>query len=619
MAVNNKFIHWLTQSGGGIRVPLLITFSVLWLFSFAVLFFISYNNANELVQQSISEKFEEVFLFYDEKIAEQAKIQELALFHLSQNEAILSALQASDRSKLITLSKPIFKELNKTNFITHFYFIAVDKTVIYRAHAPQRMGDIITRETLKRASENNYVASGMEFGVLGTFTLRSVKPVFINAKLIGYIELGMEIGHVIRQTEHQFNIDIVELIDINLVNNNVKEAIYKLTGRVSDEALVSDYLTIHARNKELDTFRRTNLNEVVKSILVSGLKFEFDNGYAFMYQPIIDFVGNNIGKFIVFTDVSLALEKRNNSLQQAIAFLLLMFVVGFLIFNFVLVVIDNQIKNYQKDLFGQRSNLKATIKQLKSTQAQLIEKEKFAALGNLVAGVAHEVNTPIGMGVTASTFLQDRITELKLAFEREELTAKQLEKFVKEGQETSQIIFSNLARAADLVSSFKQVAVDQSSDQHRKFNVVKLIDEVILSLRPHLKKTNHQIHVNCDKNLSIDSIPGALSQIIINLIMNSIIHGFEQTNEGEVTIDITVKDNHFYLNYKDNGKGIPEEFISRVFEPFVTTKRGEGGTGLGMHLVYNLVTQALDGDVRLYSQVDNGVSLDITFPIQNTG
>lgn len=280
--------------------------------------------------------------------------------------------------------------------------------------------------------------------------------------------------------------------------------------------------------------------------------------------------------------------------------------------------------NLEQKIADRTSALKASNQELLNTlatlhqyQHQIIETEKMASLGQMVAGIAHEVNTPIGLGVTASTLLQDKVQDISAAFEQKTLTSSQLARFIDESKENLGIIYRNLERAADLVSSFKQVAVDQSNENTRQFNVLQLINEVLLSLRPNLKKTTHQIQINCPDDLSVNSKPGPISQILINLIMNSLIHAFEQLPAGQITISVVLKQHRCYLLYEDNGCGVPEQIRKRIFDPFVTTKRGEGGSGLGLHLVYNLVTQALNGNIKFESNLGHGVQIDIDFPVRN--
>ena len=259
-----------------------------------------------------------------------------------------------------------------------------------------------------------------------------------------------------------------------------------------------------------------------------------------------------------------------------------------------------------------------TLEKLHQFQRQIVQNEKMASLGDMVAGVAHEVNTPIGLGVTASTMMLDRLAIIQKDFENKTLKASAMKRFLDESNENLNIIYRNLNRAAELISSFKQVAVDQTSESSRSFCVEQLVNEILLSLQPRLKKLKHNINVVCDPTLSVETKAGPINQILINLIMNSVIHGFENIEEGTIGISAElVSSNKLKLVYTDNGKGISPEIRKRIFDPFVTTKRGQGGSGLGMHLVYNLVTQALNGSISITSEEGKGVEFSILFPVAN--
>ncbi len=258
--------------------------------------------------------------------------------------------------------------------------------------------------------------------------------------------------------------------------------------------------------------------------------------------------------------------------------------------------------------------LLSTLEKLHQFQGQLVETEKMASLGDMVAGIAHEVNTPIGLGVTASTLMSDRLGEIKQAFEDKSLKSSQLKKFLTQGEENIGIIYRNLERAAKLISSFKKVAVDQSSVDSRVFNVNELLEEVLTTLKAKLNKKHIKLTIDCPADLIVESKPGPINQILINLILNSIIHGFESKPDGTINISVIYLSEQLHISYKDNGVGINESIKAKIFEPFTTTKRGSGGSGLGLHLVFNIVTQALNGHIDFESNVGLGTTFNITFP-----
>jgi len=262
------------------------------------------------------------------------------------------------------------------------------------------------------------------------------------------------------------------------------------------------------------------------------------------------------------------------------------------------------------------SDLNQVIEQLKATQKELIQKEKMASLGGLVAGIAHEINTPLGICVTGVSHLQEEYRIIKKTVASNTLTEAKLMDFFEDMEEVLTILATNTQRGASLVNSFKQVAVDQSSNEIRNINFHHYIDEVILSLRPTLKRTQIVINVDCDVGLEISVNAGAISQIFTNLILNSVKHGFSDSAEGSILIEAYEKNSNIILRYRDNGVGIDDKALGLLFEPFYTTKRGEGGSGLGTHLVYNLVTSSLKGKITVKSQVGKGLAYLIKFPIE---
>lgn len=264
-------------------------------------------------------------------------------------------------------------------------------------------------------------------------------------------------------------------------------------------------------------------------------------------------------------------------------------------------------------------NLEGRYKELQLAQKQLVESEKMVALGNLVAGVSHEINTPIGIGVTAVSYMEEKATAFQTLFENNKMKRSDLDDFLHAVRETTGMIQSNLFRASELIRSFKQVAVDRSVEIKRSFNLGAYIREVLVSLQPNLKKTKHRVEVAGEENLIVFSDPGAVSQIITNLIMNSLVHAFEPDTEGRIAIDLLASDDTAVLRYCDNGKGMSSDVAAQIFNPFFTTNRSGGGTGLGMHIVYNLVTQSLGGTIQCDSKPDAGTTFIIEFPIMHAG
>lgn len=271
----------------------------------------------------------------------------------------------------------------------------------------------------------------------------------------------------------------------------------------------------------------------------------------------------------------------------------------------------------ENKVYERTKELEESLENLQETQQQLVEQEKMASLGELVAGVAHEINTPIGVGITAVSHLTESIERINKAFNSGTLTKKQFTDMLSAILESAGIVESNLLRAADLVKAFKAVAVDQTSAEPRLFALNSYIQDILTSLRPKLKRTQHEIVTDIPEDLDLYCDPGVVSQIITNLIMNSLNHAFQGDQIGQISIRACMRESDFYLIYEDNGKGIEQSILSRLFDPFVTTKRGQGGSGLGTHIIYNLVTQALGGRIQCHSEPDQGALFEIIIPLDN--
>ncbi len=255
-----------------------------------------------------------------------------------------------------------------------------------------------------------------------------------------------------------------------------------------------------------------------------------------------------------------------------------------------------------RDLAAQRSQIETIEKQ-----------ERLSSLGALVAGVAHEINTPIGVAVTAASYLSDLTDKLDRDYRNQTANRASLEEYIETAAEGSSMILKNLERAASLISSFKRISVDQTSDQRRTFNLQQLIDDILVTLRPQLRQSSHRVSAECPPDLVLDGYPGLITQILTNLIMNSLVHAFPGTQAGRIDLTVAVRGGAVAFTYRDDGVGAPERVLDRMFEPFFTTKRGSGGSGLGLSIVHTLVTQKLGGEITA-SRAEPGLRFEIVLP-----
>ena len=275
--------------------------------------------------------------------------------------------------------------------------------------------------------------------------------------------------------------------------------------------------------------------------------------------------------------------------------------------------LEQTVSERTSELRTSNEHLQNSLDQFKKAQQELIQNEKMASLGTLVSGVAHEVNTPLGIAITAASHLKEELRITSQALANNTLTKSGFENFVKDSLETESLLTNNLHRAASLIKSFKLVAVDQSSEEQRDINLHAYINEILQSLRPKLKNTQINVINEVPLGIHLMVAPGTLAQIYTNLIMNSITHGYDDgKQEGTIHLSAKKRDDHLRLLYSDDGAGMDTKTLRKIYDPFYTTRRSKGGSGLGMNIVYNLVTSKLHGNIETKSQPGAGIQVTMS-------
>ncbi len=283
--------------------------------------------------------------------------------------------------------------------------------------------------------------------------------------------------------------------------------------------------------------------------------------------------------------------------------------------------LEVRVQQRTHELETSKTQIEESLKQLQEAQKQLITSEKLAGLGSLVAGVAHELNTPIGNSVTVSSTINHLAMELKRESDEGKLRRSNLNHFIARVEEAADLLDKNLGRASELITSFKNVAVDQTSELRREFQLRKIMEELAVTLRPKLRKVNIQLVIDVPPDIIMDSYPGPLTQVIANLFNNALIHAFEDITDGQVTwyASIDEKDPAYVkMQFSDTGKGIDPQIIGRIFDPFFTTKFGQGGSGLGLNICHNIVEGVLEGKISVSSTLKVGTTFIIRIPIRAT-
>lgn len=278
--------------------------------------------------------------------------------------------------------------------------------------------------------------------------------------------------------------------------------------------------------------------------------------------------------------------------------------------------LEERVRQRTQSLEETNKELGNALDSLTTMQVELIRSEKMAALGSLVAGIAHELNTPIGNSVTVASTLQDHAESMENELSNNQPRRSILAKLTRETSKGANILVRSLDRAAQLILSFKQVAVDQSSNHRRNFDLSTTLNEILATLEPMYSRTAHRLHIDFASDISMESYPGALAQILTNSVNNSLTHAFEQMEHGNMYLKTRLFGQHqVEIIFSDDGSGISPEHLARVFDPFFTTKLGKGGSGLGMHIVYNLVTDVLGGKIELESEPGKGTTISLLLPL----
>jgi len=265
-------------------------------------------------------------------------------------------------------------------------------------------------------------------------------------------------------------------------------------------------------------------------------------------------------------------------------------------------------------LRSEKEKAEQALANLQLAQSQLVESEKMASLGSLVAGISHEINTPLGVARTSASHVEDVAQRLENDFNAGTLTKKDMKQYLDTFKDGLHLMTANLVRASDLMHSFKQVSADQSYDEQRRFNLNEYLNETIYTLKPNLKRYKVAILLDCDEGIFVESFPGAISQVFTNLIMNSLMHAYKEQDTGRIQIKVADLEDSLEIIYSDDGAGMSKEIQKQIFDPFFTTKRGKGGTGLGMHIIYNLISHKLQGNIEVHSEMGNGSEFKISLP-----
>lgn len=449
-------------------------------------------------------------------------------------------------------------------------------------------------------------------------------PILLGDRLLGVINLYLQQDHV-RDVEEIRFLETVAQTMAGIIDRKISERKLRYLSQAMEQSPISVVITdtkgrieyvnpscCRVSGYEMDELLGRSAN-IFKSGEMSTSMYQFlwktiqagdvwrgelfnrrKSGELFWEDASISPIRNEHGKVRYFMAVKEDITQRKN-LETALADLLS--------------TLDIRVMERTQEL-------NAKIDELEHTRGELVKSEKMASLGRLVAGFAHEINTPIGVAVTAFSLVSEAVKSMETMLQRDEVTEEELQGVMSTIRDASELALANISRAGTLVSSFKRTSVDQSADIQRLFMVREVAQDVIRSLHNQIKKTRISVHVQIEPSLRVFGWPGTLEQILTNFIINSLTYGYTDENPyGTIIITASIKDGWMALDYSDDGRGMEESVRNMAFEPFFTTGRSHGGSGLGLYLCYNIVTSQLKGTISCVSSLGHGVRFHISFPV----
>ncbi|HUL93765.1 MAG TPA: ATP-binding protein [Burkholderiales bacterium] len=630
----------------GIRARVLLLLAAALSLLTLVFFWMFVRDADHRRAEDIARAASTLELMVEAKSAETVGVMRSLSSLIMSDPRLAQGLRTRNRDVLFRLAEPILRKVRAENGITHFYFILPDRTMLLRVQQPADWGDRIDRQVLQKAQRTGEPAWGNEQGPFGTLTLRVVHPWRVGGELIGYFELGVEFEDVMKSVVGQLDMDVFVAADKRLFDRQKFESAKKVS---SHQAFWDEFPSTLVLS-------RTGPIPPPVAAYFRGLRGAYEkkalevawNGHVSqaIMVPFTGIGGGMLGQTVVLRDITAGVADSRRAVASVVAAAVLVGA-ALLVFFYVflgriqrlvvqrterLVETERKLEQEQAELIRLNAELEQRVTErttelvaanrelrdaldgLKATQGMLINSEKHAALGRLVAGVAHELNTPIGNSLLAASTFAERCER----FARDAdagLRRSTLDAYVADSREAAQILQRNLEKAGNLISSFKQVAADQTSSQRRAFLLNELIDEVLLAHRPVLRKMSVVAESDVPAGIRLDSYPGPLGQVLGNLIVNAVQHGYDGYEQGSISVSARLLEpNRVELAVRDRGRGISEQNLKRVFDPFFTTRLGSGGTGLGLSICHSLVTQVLGGEISVESTLGAGTSVIIRIP-----
>lgn len=510
---------------------------------------------------------------------------------LANQENVKEALTKADRETLEKVMLPTWHLLKTEYNVKQFQFHTAKGESFKRMHAPHRYGDSLVkfRHTLVEALQRKTPIVGLEKGVYGV-GIRGVVPILgTDNEVLGSVELGFSFDE--------------DFLNTFVSDTNIEVIVYFKDG---------ENYSLYASTLEESELSINNLKPTYNQEILHW-ESEINNKYYLFFSDIVnDFNGSKMGYVIFRVD-------RGFYHQSAIKAYLLaggILAIG-LILIVVIFLINRSILRRKKQSEQQKAKLEKSEAQNKNMLNYILEKEKISSLNQVVAGVAHEINTPLGVCVTANSYLIDKITKLDTEFTGDQLTRERLSNFILSSSESAGLINANLSRMGQLINRFKELSTKASSNSKNQLCIAEIISYVVKSFENQIQKIGMKVIVDIDESLEINGNSVDFVNIANHAISNAIQHGTELNQAPVLIISAIQKEGELILAFSDNGQGVDAELLQHLFEPFYTTARNQQCTGLGLNVIYNTVVHNLNGNVEIFSpsQATGGFTVQIKIPL----
>ncbi len=569
------------------------------------------------------------FIAGDERVQQLFLAGKLAVAEEGGGKGGIKADQA--RQQLLGMVGPGWNAMRERYRVRQLHFhLGPGSNSFLRVHRPEKYGDNMdeVRYTIVDANQKLINTRGFETGRVYS-GIRGVTPVFAldpdtGAKEhVGALEAGTSFPVMFSTLRNHLNSQFAVLLHKRHMAINVWPEF--LDQLIKNKPLLGDfYIEASSDRQWLMQLMHAldNRLETDKTVLLEG-----EQPLAYQAFVLRDYRGGkdperaDAGIILIWRSAESAIQAFRRSFYTNVVFAVIAFVllelILFLGVRTVTRHLESRIKERTQQLDTRNKQLAESLHNLKTTQSNLLESEKMASLGRLVAGVTHDISTPLNTALAAVSELSEETDSLIRVQPGRGANTQKTGEFIKRLRERCDELQTTLRHAADRVMGFKQVAIDQGSKENREISLNRYLSKVLLSLQPKMSAHQHVIHLSCPETLVLKTRPGAISQILNNLIMNSLTHAFEPGQNGLIMINIESDNNRVKICFSDDGKGISETIRPLVFEPFFTTKRDQGHAGLGLSIVYSLVTETLGGTVWLNEDVAKGTEIRIEFPLEH--